>query len=99
MKLCPQFKNWNDRRRCGGFIDFLSGKTSTANTSTTVAVDSYNRAFNSVRNNSNSGNLQISVGGGDPFGTPSEKVQKAALLTAAALAVLAVVLLYFKRRT
>ena len=75
MNLRPaQLSPWMRRyRREGGFL-FDSNKSSSSSV-TTTNVDSYNRAFNSVRNNSNSGNLNISVGaGGDPFGIPGGDV-------------------------
>lgn len=92
MNLRPaQISPWMRRyRREGGFL-FDSNKSSSSSV-TTTNVDSYNRAFNSVRNNSNSGNLNISVGaGGDPFGIPGGDVQKTALYVVAALGLFALI--------
>ena len=56
-------------------LSFMDSKKSIANTSTTVAVDSYNRAFNSVRNTSDSNNLNIAVGASaDPFTNSGDAV-------------------------
>ena len=67
-------------------FDTFSSKSNVATTSTVVAVDSYNRAFNSSRNTANSNNLSIAVGSdADPFAGPGETLQKSALLVVGAL--------------
>lgn len=63
MNLLPKTFRARQRRNCGGFLDFMGGnKTSTSSTQTNLAVDSYNRSFNSVRNTADSNNLTIAVG-------------------------------------
>lgn len=63
MNLLPQTLRARMRRRCGGFLNLFGGnKSSRSSTSTSVAVDSYNRTFNSVRNVADSNNLTIAVG-------------------------------------
>ncbi|MEQ2008120.1 MAG: hypothetical protein ABMA26_15085 [Limisphaerales bacterium] len=60
MKLFAQPKLWNDRRRIGGFLDFLSGKSSSSSSSTitttnntaTTVTDAYNNTYNRVNNTS-----------------------------------------------
>jgi hypothetical protein len=81
-----------------GLLDLFSSKSNTNTSSTAVAVDSYNRVFNSVRNNSNSGNLQISVGGSDPFGLPGEKLQRQALYVVGGLGAVALVAYWLRKR-
>lgn len=82
-----------------GLFDLFSSKSNVANTTTTVAVDSYNRAFNSSRNNSNSNNLSIALGtDADPFGLPGESLQKSALLVVAALVLAGLAAWVFVRR-
>lgn len=43
-----------------GFM--TKGPQTTSNTSTAIAVDSYNRTINSSSNTSNSGNISVAVG-------------------------------------
>lgn len=76
-----------------GLFDFGSSKSTSSNTSTSVATDSYNRTFNSVRNDSNSNNLNIAVGSpaADPFARPGESVQKTALQAAGVVLVAAAI--------
>ena len=75
-------------------FDFGSSRKTSTNTSTVVAVDSYNRSFNSVRNDSNSNNLNIAVGASaDPFAAPGDAVQKTALKAAGLVLVAAAILL------
>ena len=70
----------------------FSSRKTVANTSTTVAVDSYNRAFNSVRNTSDSNNLNIAVGASaDPFTKSGDTVQKTALQAAGVVLVAAAI--------
>ncbi|KAF0181389.1 MAG: hypothetical protein FD161_62 [Limisphaerales bacterium] len=61
MKLLAPPKLWNDRRRIGGFLDFLGGNKSSSSVSTTTTVtnntastvtDAYNNTYNRVNNTS-----------------------------------------------
>lgn len=80
-------------------FDTFSSKSNIASTSTTVAVDSYNRAFNSSRNTSNSNNLSIALGSdADPFAQPGEALQKSALYVVGALVVAALLAWVFVRK-
>lgn len=71
-------------------LDLFSSKKNVANTTTTVAVDSYNRAFNSVRNTADSNNLTIAVG---PNATDAIQPGDNAVLISAVKAVAVVALL------
>lgn len=58
-------------------FDIFSDKKSSAVNTTTVATDSFNRAFNSVRNTADSNNLQIAVGtDANPFVKSADDVVK-----------------------
>lgn len=65
-------------------LDLFSSKKNVATTNTTVAVDSYNRSFNSVRNTADSNNLTIAVG---PDATDAIQPGDNAVLTTAIKAV------------
>lgn len=67
-------------------FDAFSSRKTVSNTSTEVAVDSYNRSFASSRNTSGSNNLSIAVGSDmDPFAAPGETLQRSALWVVGAL--------------
>ena len=75
-----------------GLFDFGSSRSTSSNTSTSVALDSYNRTFNNVNNIADSNNLAIAVGpGGDPFAKSGDSVQHTALKAAAAVLSLALI--------
>lgn len=69
-------------------FDIGSSHSSSAISTVEVATDSYNRAFNSSRNTSDSNNLSIGIGtGSDPFAKPGEALQKSALYVVGALVI------------
>ncbi|MEN9575647.1 MAG: hypothetical protein RL514_3502 [Verrucomicrobiota bacterium] len=73
-------------------FDLFSSRKTTAQTNTTTAVDSYNRAFNSVRNTADSNNMNIIVGAAaDPFTKSGDSVQKTALQAAGVVLVAAAI--------
>lgn len=74
-------------------FDIFSDKKSVANTSTNVALDSYNRSFNNVSNQADSNNLTIAVGpgSGDAFTKSGDAVQQTALKAAGVALVVAAI--------
>lgn len=58
-------------------FDMFSDKKTNAVSTTTVSTDSFNRAFNSVRNTADSNNLSIAVGtDANPFLKSADDVVK-----------------------
>ena len=82
-----------------GLFDAFSNKSVNTSTRTEVALDSYNRSFNNVRNDSNSNNLNIAVGASaDPFAAPGDAVQKTALKAAGVVLVAAAIAWAYGRK-
>lgn len=80
-------------------FDMFSSRSTSAQTNTTVAVDSYNRAFNSARNTADSNNLNIAVGSSaDPFTKSGDALQKSALYVVAAVVVAGLLAWVFVRK-
>lgn len=101
MKLLPQTLRARQRRKCGGFLNLFGGnKSSSSSTSTNVAVDSYNRTFNSVRNVADSNNLTIAVGpeAGNALPKSDNDVQITAIKAVGIVAVLAAIVAFFANR-
>lgn len=81
-------------------LDLFSSKKNVATTQTTVAVDSYNRAFNSVRNTADSNNLTIAVGpdAGDALQPGDNSVMITAIKSVGIVAVLAAAVAWLARK-
>lgn len=82
-------------------LDLFSSKKNVSTTTTTVAVDSYNRAFNNVKNTADSNNLTIAVGPDAANALPKSdnEVQITAIKAVALVAVLAAAVAWLAKKT